>query len=67
VCRLSVAEFLRDCSGATLVEYGLAMTLAVTVGGLALISLANQTDANFRTACQEMVIASVENRCEGDN
>ena len=46
-----IGKFLKSESGATLVEYGVAMILAISVGGVALISLGNQTDANMRTAC----------------
>ncbi len=36
--------------GATLVEYGIALILAVSVAGLALTSLAQSTEANYTEA-----------------
>lgn len=42
--------FFDDESGATLVEYGVALIVAVVVGGLALTQLANQTTSNMNTA-----------------
>ncbi|WP_170786953.1 Flp family type IVb pilin [Ruegeria lacuscaerulensis] len=40
----------KDERGATLVEYGVALLLAVIVGGTALISIAEDTSANFDDA-----------------
>lgn len=39
--------FKKSESGATLVEYGVAVILAIVVGGGFLISLANQTDTTM--------------------
>ena len=39
--------FKKSESGATLVEYGVAVILAIVVGGGFLITLANQTDATM--------------------
>ena len=40
----------KDESGATLVEYGIALLIAIVVGGGALITLANTTSTNFGNA-----------------
>lgn len=46
--------FANDESGATLVEYGVALIVAVVVGGLALTNLAQDTDASMDQACGVM-------------
>ena len=43
--------FIRSEAGATLVEYGVAMILAIGVGGAALVTLSEQTGSNLSTAC----------------
>ena len=43
-------KFLRNESGATLVEYGVALLVVVIVGGAGLLGLANATNDNFTTA-----------------
>ena len=43
--------FRKSESGATLVEYGVALIVAVVVGGLALTTLAGQTTDSMTTAC----------------
>ena len=43
--------FRKSESGATLVEYGVALILAIIVGGTALIALADGVVANMETAC----------------
>ena len=48
--------FWRDESGAALVEYGVALLVAILVGTGGLIALANNTDANFRTAADAVVL-----------
>ena len=45
-------------SGATLVEYGVALILAIVVGGTALISLAGETGENMTETCGVMSDAS---------
>lgn len=40
----------RDERGATLVEYGIALFVAIVVGGGFLITLANTTNTNFSDA-----------------
>lgn len=45
-----VARFARDERGATLVEYGIAVVLAVIVGTVGLIGLGNQVNNNMNTA-----------------
>ncbi|MBO9411415.1 MULTISPECIES: hypothetical protein [unclassified Ruegeria] len=39
-----------DERGATLVEYGIALFVAIVVGGTVLTQLANQTSSNFSDA-----------------
>ena len=39
-------NFRKSESGATLVEYGVALLVAIIVGGTGLIALANQTATN---------------------
>lgn len=41
--------FKNDESGATLVEYGVALLLAIVLGGGALVALANQTTGTMDT------------------
>ncbi len=43
-------RFSRSESGATLVEYGIALFVAVSVGGLLLTQLAGSTSDNFSAA-----------------
>ena len=45
-----VARFARDERGATLVEYGIAVVLAVIVGTVGLVGLGNQVNNNMGTA-----------------
>ena len=49
-----MARFSRDEKGATLVEYGIAVVLAVVVGTTGLITLAGQVDANMDSATAVM-------------
>ena len=51
------ARFSRDEKGATLVEYGIAVVLAVVVGTGGLITMANQVDNNMGSAQGAMVPA----------
>ena len=44
------SKFLKEESGATLVEYGVALVLAVVVGGVALTSLAGDVSAQMGEA-----------------
>ena len=58
-------DFRHSESGATLVEYGVALLLAIVLGGGALVTLANQTSNNMDAACGQMsggdtVIAGLE-------
>ena len=48
--------FKKSESGATLVEYGVAVILAIVVGGGFLINLANQTDDVM--GCGETTLAN---------
>lgn len=43
--------FRKSESGATLVEYGIALILAIIVGGTALITLAGGVNDNLSDAC----------------
>ena len=45
-----VRSFLFDESGATLVEYGVALILAIVIGGVGLTQLGGQTNDNMETA-----------------
>lgn len=52
-------------SGATLVEYGVALILAISAGGAAIVSLSSQTGSNMETACEVMQLSGrVENSCD---
>ena len=44
------SKFRRDEDGATLVEYGIALTLAILVGGTALTQLGNDVSASMSSA-----------------
>ena len=43
-------KFRKDESGATLVEYGVALIVAIIVGGTALSTLAGETSLNMNEA-----------------
>lgn len=43
-------KFLRDESGAALVEYGIALLVVILVGSGALLTVANNTEAQFGDA-----------------
>ena len=45
-----LTRFSRSESGATLVEYGIALFVAITVGGALLTGLAGTTEDNFTAA-----------------
>ena len=45
-----LSSFRRDEKGVTLVEYGIALVLAITVGGFALSSLGTATSGQMTTA-----------------
>ncbi len=53
--RRKFEQFVKNEKGATLVEYGIALILAVSVGGLALTSLAQSTEANYNQAESNVV------------
>ena len=44
-------KFFRDESGATLIEYGVALLVAIIVGGSGLVALGGQTADSMYTAC----------------
>ena len=54
-----VSEFFGDETGATLVEYGVVLLVAIGVGGVALTSLTAQTQTNFQTMCEQIAIEQV--------
>lgn len=54
-----MSRFARDEKGATLVEYGIAVVLAVVVGTGGLITMANQVDNNMDSAQTAMVPTGV--------
>ncbi|WP_206615408.1 Flp family type IVb pilin [Solirhodobacter olei] len=45
-----LSRFRKDEKGTTLVEYGIALLVAIIVGGGGLITLANTTNTNFTSA-----------------
>lgn len=45
-----LSRFQKDEDGATLVEYGIALTLAITLGTGAFLTLAGDVDAEFASA-----------------
>lgn len=57
-------NFRKSESGATLVEYGIALILAIIVGGTALITLAGGVNANLDEACDVTGnVAQIPNGC----
>lgn len=44
-------NFRKSESGATLVEYGVALLVAILVGGVALVNIGGQTSDSVETAC----------------
>ena len=57
-------KFVVSASGATLVEYGVAMILAISAGGAVLVSLSSQTGTNMETACDVLRLGGqVQNAC----
>lgn len=44
-------NFRNDESGATLIEYGVALLVAIIVGGTALVQLGGETADTMETAC----------------
>ncbi|SMX22042.1 Flp family type IVb pilin [Boseongicola aestuarii] len=46
--------FRKSESGATLVEYGVALILAIIVGGTALVTLADQTSNNMNATVNSL-------------
>ena len=53
-------QFRKSESGATLVEYGVALILAIVLGGGALVTLANQTGTNMTAGCNALVPEGVD-------
>ena len=54
------ARFRKDEKGVTLVEYGIALVLAVSVGTLALAGLAGGVDARMDGACGVLTGTAVD-------
>ena len=48
-------KFRSSESGATLVEYGVALLLAIVLGGGALVALANQSGTNMQAGCDALI------------
>jgi len=60
-------NFRRSESGATLVEYGVALLLAIVLGGGALVALANQTTSNMAAGCTALQAnGAVDENCTPD-
>jgi Flp pilus assembly pilin Flp len=49
-----ISNWHRSDSGATMVEYGIAVVLAVMVGTAGLLLMANQIDNNMNSAATRM-------------
>lgn len=49
-----LGRFGCDEKGATLVEYGVALIVAIVVGGVALTNLGADTSASINLACSEL-------------
>ncbi len=61
-----IETFLKSEKGATLVEYGVALILAISAGGVALITVGDQVGANMEAACEILQMdGEVEGNCEG--
>ena len=57
-------NFRKSESGATLVEYGVALLLAIVLGGGALVALANQTSSTMEDGCAALQAGTtVEENC----
>ena len=50
-------KLLRDERGVTMIEYGIAIVLAVVVGTAGLLALGAQIDGNMKSAATEMVVS----------
>lgn len=57
-------RFSRSESGATLVEYGIAVVLAVIVGTGGLIAMANSVNGNMNTANTAMTPVCDDDGCD---
>lgn len=61
-------NFRKSESGATLVEYGVALLLAIVLGGGALVTLANQTSTNMDAGCAALAqggnVAGLASECD---
>ena len=50
-------KLIRNEAGATMIEYGIAIVLAVLVGTAGLLALGAQVDGNMTTAAAEIVVS----------
>lgn len=53
-----IRRISQDESGVTLVEYGIALLLAITVGAFALSQLAGAVDTRITSACTKISSAT---------
>ncbi len=57
-----IKEFLRTCKenedGVTLVEYGIGLLLAISVGAILLTGLGNQVSSNMSAAASGMTVTT---------
>lgn len=51
-------NFRKSEDGATLVEYGVALILAIIVGGTALVTLAGGVSNNMDAGCTALTVAT---------
>lgn len=47
----TMQRFVKDDSGASMVEYGVALLVIVTIGTAAMVTLGGAVAANLTTAC----------------
>ena len=61
-------NFRKSECGATLVEYGVALLLAIVLGGGALVTLANQTSTNMKAGCSALAqggsVEGLDDNCD---
>ncbi len=56
-------KFRKSEDGTTLIEYGVALIVAIIVGGTALVTLADNTSINMDTACGSLVTTAAAYTC----
>ncbi len=62
-CNELVRKFRHEEAGTTLVEYGVALIVALIVGGSAMALLADNTTVNINTACGSLVTTVASYSC----